>query len=296
MVRQWAAARLSPFPDAVSGSQVGQVEALSSARLPEVRPLLADPAVSCFAEARLFPTSQTSDWGRPQVLAFSRTGRTESAVLLGANLVPIATTRPAREALAEVLIRQGRRCSSILGPASQVLPLWELLAPYWGAAREVREDQPLLVLSGPPLVTPDDQVRPVPLHRLQPYLPASVAMFTEEVGVDPRLGGLHELYRARVGELLRSRRAFARWDNDRVVFKAELGAVTPRAVQVQGVWVDPEFRGRGYAAPGMAAVADYGFSLAPLVTLYVNSYNLAALATYRRVGFRQVGTFATVLF
>jgi predicted GNAT family acetyltransferase len=33
-----------------------------------------------------------------------------------------------------------------------------------------------------------------------------------------------------------------------------------------------------------------------VVSLYVNAYNLPALAAYRRVGFRQVGTFATVLF
>jgi predicted GNAT family acetyltransferase len=32
------------------------------------------------------------------------------------------------------------------------------------------------------------------------------------------------------------------------------------------------------------------------VSLYVNDFNAPALATYRRVGFRQVGTFASVLF
>jgi predicted GNAT family acetyltransferase len=36
--------------------------------------------------------------------------------------------------------------------------------------------------------------------------------------------------------------------------------------------------------------------VAPTVSLYVNDFNTAALATYRRVGFRQVGTFASVLF
>jgi predicted GNAT family acetyltransferase len=33
-----------------------------------------------------------------------------------------------------------------------------------------------------------------------------------------------------------------------------------------------------------------------VTSLYVNDYNTKARATYERVGFEQVGTFATVLF
>ena len=36
--------------------------------------------------------------------------------------------------------------------------------------------------------------------------------------------------------------------------------------------------------------------IAPAVSLYANAYNVRALAAYRAVGFRQVGTYATVLF
>ena len=74
------------------------------------------------------------------------------------------------------------------------------------------------------------------------------------------------------------------------------GAVGLGAAQIQGVWVNPRHRGKGLAAPGMAAVVEHTRArFAPIVSLYVNSYNTAALATYSRVGFRQVGTFATIL-
>jgi len=100
-----------------------------------------------------------------------------------------------------------------------------------------------------------------------------------------------------VAELVSSGRAFARFEDGEVVFKAEIGAATPDACQVQGVWVRPDRRGEGLCAPGMAAVVEHAQArIAPVVTLYVNDYNLPARSAYRRVGFRQIGEFATVLF
>jgi hypothetical protein len=82
-----------------------------------------------------------------------------------------------------------------------------------------------------------------------------------------------------------------------VIFKAEIGAVTPQACQVQGVWVRPDRRGQGLAAPGMAAiVVEAARSIAPLVSLYVNDYNHPARAAYRRVGFTETGRLMSVLF
>jgi hypothetical protein len=275
----------------------GHVETVPPSRFAEVRSLLGEPADACFAEARLFPVrGGAPEFGRASVLGYYRAGQLAGAVLLGANLVPIATDETSRQALAAALIRSGRRCSSIVGPADEVLPLWNLLTSAWGPARQVRPEQPLMAIAEASSVAPDPLVQPVSARLLSHYLPASIAMFTEEVGVDPRLGGLEQLYRDRVADLLRAGWAFARWSDDRVLFKAELGAVSERAVQVQGVWVDPRDRGRGLAAGGMAAVVARGLQVAPVVSLYVNAYNAPALATYRRVGFRQVGTYATVLF
>jgi hypothetical protein len=47
----------------------------------------------------------------------------------------------------------------------------------------------------------------------------------------------------------------------------------------------------------MAAVVELArTSAAPQVSLYVNDYNAPALATYARVGFHTVDTFASILF
>jgi predicted GNAT family acetyltransferase len=140
-------------------------------------------------------------------------------------------------------------------------------------------------------------VRRVRPDELEILYPACVAMFTEEVGVSPANGDGGSLYRARVGELIAQGRAFARIEDGRVVFKAEIGAATTEACQIQGVWVDPALRGRGYANGGMAAVVAHAqASVAPVVSLYVNDFNTAARAAYSRVGFAQVGSFMSVLF
>jgi predicted GNAT family acetyltransferase len=91
--------------------------------------------------------------------------------------------------------------------------------------------------------------------------------------------------------------SFARIEDGRVVFKAEVAAASPYAAQVQGVYVDPSRRGEGLAAAGMAAVVRMALAdIAPVVSLYVNDHNVAARRAYARVGFEQTALFTTVMF
>ena len=256
-----------------------------------------DPVANVFVTARIRHAGLDPRRLGAQVWGYFEAGRLTSLCYSGANLVPVAATPEAVTVFADRARIHGRRCSSIVGPADVVAQLWDLLAPSWGRPREIRANQPVMTISGPPLVAPDPLVRPVRLDQLEVMLPACIAMFTEEVGVSPigPDGGL--AYRARVSELIRAGRSFARIENGEVLFKAEVGAVTPLACQVQGVWVPPHARGRGLASHGMAAVVQAGLAtLAPVVTLYVNDFNVPARAAYSRVGFTQAATFSSVLF
>ncbi|MFF2227746.1 GNAT family N-acetyltransferase [Streptomyces globisporus] len=225
-------------------------------------------------------------------------GRLRSLCYSGANLVPICAGPEAVRAFADRARRAGRRCSSIVGPAEPTTQLWRLLEPSWGPAREVRGNQPLMVTESLSAdVTPDPLVRRIRKDETEVLMPACVAMFTEEVGISPLAGDGGLLYQARVAELIGSGRSFARIDDGKVVFKAEIGAATSQACQIQGVWVAPEHRGKGLSETGMAAVLRYALAdVAPVVSLYVNDYNTPARKAYRRVGFREVGAFMSVLF
>jgi len=224
-------------------------------------------------------------------------GELQALCYAGANLVPVGADDEAVAVFADRARRQGRRCSSIVGPEAMVGPMWQALEPAWGGARDVRPSQPLMATDEPALVPADPAVRRVTPDELDILLPASIAMFTEEVGVSPVAADGGTLYRARVSELVRSGRSFARIEDGRVVFKAEVGAATAHACQIQGVWVEPSRRGEGLSVCGMAAVVEEcRRSIAPLVSLYVNDFNVAARRAYEHVGFRTVGTFMSVLF
>jgi predicted GNAT family acetyltransferase len=256
-----------------------------------------DPVANVFVASRIQALGLEPGRLGAQLWGFEQGGQLTSLCYAGANLVPVQATPAAVAAFAERALRQGRRCSSLVGPSAALAELWGYLRPHWGPPRDVRASQPLMAIDGPAQIAADPGVRRVRSGETDVLLPACIAMFTEEVGVSPLIGDGGTAYRARVAELIRAGRAFARIEDGRVIFKAEVGAATSQACQVQGVWVRPEFRGRGLAAPGMAAVVtEARRAVAPVVSLYVNDFNAPARAAYLRTGFREVGEFMSVLF
>jgi predicted GNAT family acetyltransferase len=256
-----------------------------------------DPVVNVFADYRARTTSLEPRWLGGEVWGRFEGGRLRAACHVGANLVPVQADEDDARAFAERALARGRTVSTIVGPHAAVRAFWDAVSPAWGTPREVRWQQPHLEIATDPLVTPDALVRRTTREDLDQLYPACVAMYTEEVGLSPELGGGSDLYRARVTQLVSRGWSFARFDEGRLVFKAEVACASPHAAQVQGVWVPPDRRGEGLAAAGMAAVVDLvRRDIAPVVSLYVNEWNHAARRAYERVGFVETARFSTIMF
>ncbi|MET0953892.1 MAG: GNAT family N-acetyltransferase [Aeromicrobium sp.] len=269
---------------------------LTPADLPELHSLLdRDRLVNLFVRNRVDATRLQTRWLGGQVWGYFEDGELVSACHAGANIVPVQATPKALEMFAEQILADNVRPSSIVGPRDSVLPMWRLMEPRWGPARSPRLDQPFMVLDRDSHVAPDPRVRPVLIDEFDTVYPACVAMFTEEVGVDPEVGN-RSGYRARVAQLISQGWSFAIIEDGDVVFKTEVGAATAEACQLQGVYVRPDLRGQGIAVPALAAVVRLvRRTVAPTVTLYVNDHNTAARRAYERVGFTHTETFASIL-
>jgi predicted GNAT family acetyltransferase len=252
-----------------------------------------DPVGSCMVASRV--SEHGIEPGAIGGELWTRRRVTESLCYAGPNLIPLRGSLDDLKAFSDKAMSVPRRCSSLVGHTQLVLPMWQRLETVWGTARDVREQQPLMALSSMPQCQIDPGVRPVRMEELDAYLVAAIDMFIGEVGVDPRMGDGGRGYRRRIAALIAAGRAWARFERGEVVFKAEIGSQSPAVGQIQGVWVRPDWRGHGLGTAGTAALAAAVVASGRIASLYVNDYNAVARAAYARIGFDQVGVFATVL-
>ena len=231
-----------------------------------------------------------------EVWGYEKQGRLVSLCHAGSNLVPVGDPI-ALDAFVEK-VGPRRRASSIMGDAQLTIDFWKLLSkrwgPVWEAAREVRAHQPLMLIDHPITGPTDDRVHRVGMADFVAYFDAAVRMYTEEVGVSP-LDPSHS-YETYVRRLINEGRAFGIIEDGRVIYKSDIGSATASICQVQGVWLDPALRGQGLSKPAMTGVVRLCQEHFPVVSLYVNDFNVRARRLYESIGFRTVGELATVLF
>lgn len=281
---------------------MSRARALGLGDAPLVHALLAaDPVANLFVRSRLdVGLLQT---GSPAILYGWPADRPRHLLHAGSNLAPVfaAGLDDLDDAVVGFAQALGphRWCQAIVGESRVALALHGALARRtrgYAEHREIRPRQPLMVARQVSIGTPDVGLRPITMAEFDSYFAAAVAMYTEEVGIDPLAAGGRISYRTHCQGLVESGRAFGIVTDGQVVFKADIGISCGGIAQVQGVWLAPHLRGRGLAVPAMAAATRAILDRHDLVSLYVNDFNVRAVRTYLRTGFVVVGEFATVLY
>jgi uncharacterized protein len=215
-------------------------------------------------------------------------GRLVALCHSGANVVPSGR---GCGAFADVAVRA--RARMLIGEHGAVSELWAAARERLPPPREDRPHQPVYRMTTPP-EPGGTGLRPAVIGDLDRLVPACALAHEGELGVDP-LRRDADGFRWRTRAQIEEGRSWL-WEEDGVIlFKAEASAWTPRAVQLQQVWTDPEARGRGYAKRGLSDLIRMLLEQVPAVCLFVRADNDRAIALYDTVGMEHVLDYRSVL-
>ncbi|HEX8146557.1 MAG TPA: GNAT family N-acetyltransferase [Pyrinomonadaceae bacterium] len=219
-------------------------------------------------------------------------GRLEGVALVGHAVYVAADTPGALRAFAR--IAQGQQNAHvILGEQEMVGRFWGHYAPAGQTprlfCRELLFEQRWPV----PAREPVEGLRPATLEDLMLVMPVHAAMAYEESGVNPIDVDLHG-FRMRCARRIEHGRVWVLVEGGNLLFKADLASDTPECVYLEGVYVEPSSRLKGY---GLRCLSQLGRGLlerTKTVSALVNEQNLGAQALFQKAGYKLRGLYDTV--
>lgn len=173
---------------------------------------------------------------------------------------------------------------------------WEAVQAWHVPPRLIRDTQPLLTVDRSTLrsIECGVEVRCAQPNEVDEVAANSAKMIAGELEYDLRQ--FTPEYAANVGRMVERRLWWVGEYCGERCFYCHVGAQTDATLQLQGIWMPPQWRGRGLATAALWGVCDRLLTQTPAVSLYVNDFNKPALRLYGRVGFIQIGELSTYLF
>lgn len=219
-------------------------------------------------------------------------GRLEGVALIGHATMVEARTEEALAAFAR-LARESQSGHVILGEKEKVGRFWDYYATGEQSPRLLCREMLLEqrwpvavqeVVNGLRLATADD---------LKLVMPVQAEMAHEESGVNP-LERDPEGFRRRCARRIEMGRVWVWVEGGRLLFKADIISETPEVIYIEGVWVNPAERGKGYGLRCMSQMGRELLARAGSLSVLVNERNSKALSLYRRAGYKLRGCYDTI--
>ncbi|HVG18503.1 MAG TPA: GNAT family N-acetyltransferase [Blastocatellia bacterium] len=223
--------------------------------------------------------------------------RDEAGALEGVALIGHFVLFEARdEAVIAAFARLAQDChglNMLLGEAEKVQTFWRYYSQRGRPARlhcrelllelrwpmEVHEEAP-----GMRLATIDDLDLIVPAHAQSAF---------DDSGVDP-LQTDPVGFRQRCARRIEQAQTWVWVEGGKLLFKAEIITDTPEVVYLEGVWVNPSERHKGYGLRCMSQLGMTCLKRTGSVCLLVNEQFQAAQAFYKRAGYKFVSHYDTI--
>ncbi|HZS03495.1 MAG TPA: GNAT family N-acetyltransferase [Blastocatellia bacterium] len=222
----------------------------------------------------------------------SAEGQLEGVALIGHSTLIEVRSETALAAFAH-LARDNPDIRMIIGEQEKIGRFWNHYAEWkqvpHSRCRELLFEQrwPFPapdVVRGLRLATPDD---------LTPVMTAHSRMAEEELGVNPLLTD-PQGFRLRCARRIERGRVWVWIRHGRLIFKADVISDTPEVIYLEGLYVDPRERGRGYGGRCLAQVSRNLLARTQVLCLLVSEHNRAAQALYRKVGYIATSCYETI--
>ena len=220
-------------------------------------------------------------------------GALEGVALIGHAVLFDTRSDAATAAFARLL--QGRGGSHmLLGQTEKVERFWDYYTDGAHAAPRFACRELLYELRGRAAArTPVRGLRLATLDDLDIIIPVHARMAFEESGVDP-LTVDAEGFRRRCARRVEQGRVWVVTEGRKLIFKADAISESREVIYLEGVYVRPEERRKGYGLRCLSQLGGTFLKRAGSICVLINEQNGDALRLYRKAGFKQRGTFDSI--
>jgi predicted GNAT family acetyltransferase len=219
-------------------------------------------------------------------------GRLEGVSLAGEITMLEAHTEAALAALA----RQTQKVQDIymiIGEQAQVGRFWDYYAQAGQALRLYCRELLFELRGRDDAHEPGLKLRQATCDELEQLMAIHAQLALAESGVNP-LEVDPEGFKQRCLRRIQQGRTWVHSDANRLVFKADVVSATPETIYLEGVYVSPEERRKGYGVRCVSALSRHLLTQTNSICVLLNEQNQAAQALYRKAGYQACGIYDTV--
>ena len=218
-------------------------------------------------------------------------GQLKGVALIG-HVTMVETYSDAVLELFAELAQNYQRAHVILGEVEKVARFWEFYGST-GQSMRLMCRELLFEQRWPVEVHEPVNLRRATLDDIEQIMPVHAQMAFEECGINP-LEKDPVGFRERVAYRIEKGRVWTFTDQGRLVCKADVVSDTPEQIYLEGVYVNPQYRGRGYGARFISQLSRTLLAKTESLSVLVNEQNGAAQLFYQRAGYKLRGYYDTI--
>jgi uncharacterized protein len=222
----------------------------------------------------------------------NRMGQLEGVSLIGHATLVEAHSEDSLIALARV----GRNCQNahlIRGEQKTIKTFWQYYADSGREPRQVCGELLFQLKEAPTSPGEVAGLRLATANDLEKVLAVNSSMAFDESGTSP-LQRDASGFRNRTARRIEKQRIWVWFEDNRLIFKADVISETPEVTYLEGVYVHPEERGKGHGRRCLSMLCSLLLANTQSLSLTVNNQNKRAIKFYSQAGFQFHSDYETI--